>query len=93
MQQIITTMPEIFRFFGFSFMFYSNEHEPIHVHVRKGSNGKFIEAKFDWSDEQQKFILVYNHGVKASEMNHIQSIIDENADIIRNTWSKYFYND
>ena len=54
---------------------------------------KFIEAKFDWSDEQQKFILVYNHGVKASEMNHIQSIIDENADIIRNTWSKYFYND
>lgn len=26
-------MPEIFRAFGFSFMFFSREHEPIHVHV------------------------------------------------------------
>lgn len=31
-------MPEIFRFFGFSFFFYSKEHEPIHVHV-EGSDG------------------------------------------------------
>lgn len=27
------TMPTIFIFFGFRFMFYSNDHEPIHVHV------------------------------------------------------------
>ncbi|WP_317576164.1 DUF4160 domain-containing protein [Segatella copri] len=26
-------MPTIFIFFGFRFMFYSNDHEPIHVHV------------------------------------------------------------
>ncbi|MBP1541684.1 MAG: DUF4160 domain-containing protein, partial [Prevotella sp.] len=26
-------MPEVFRFFGFSFFFYSKEHEPVHVHV------------------------------------------------------------
>lgn len=26
-------MPEIFRFFGFSFFFYSREHEPLHIHV------------------------------------------------------------
>lgn len=35
-------MPEIFRMFGMKFFFYSNDHLPIHVHVRKG-NG---EAKF-----------------------------------------------
>jgi hypothetical protein len=23
-------MPEVFRFFGFSFFFYSKEHEPVH---------------------------------------------------------------
>ncbi len=26
-------MPKIFEYFGFIFLFYSNEHEPIHVHV------------------------------------------------------------
>ena len=27
-------MPKIFEYFGFIFFFYSNEHEPIHVHVK-----------------------------------------------------------
>lgn len=26
-------MPQIYRYFGFIFFFYSNEHTPIHVHV------------------------------------------------------------
>ena len=33
-------MPEIFRFYGFSFSFYSREHEPIHVYV-EGNYKKF----------------------------------------------------
>lgn len=87
-------MPEVFRFYGFSFFFYSNEHEPVHIHVRKGTaKGQSIDAKFDWSEEQQKFVPVYNHGVKATDMKHIQAVIDENADIIRTTWQRYFYND
>lgn len=36
-------MPKIFEYFGFVFYFYSNEHEPIHVHVMHG--GK--ESIFD----------------------------------------------
>jgi hypothetical protein len=38
-------MPEIFRYRGFKFFFYSNEgtpREPVHVHVEKDD----IEAKF-----------------------------------------------
>ena len=30
-------MGKIFEYFGFIFFFYSNEHEPIHVHVKHGS--------------------------------------------------------
>jgi len=26
-------MPTIFVFFGYRFLFYSNDHEPVHVHV------------------------------------------------------------
>ena len=48
-------MPKIFEYFGFIFYFYSNEHEPIHVHVQHGGKesifeliimyGKLIEVK------------------------------------------------
>ncbi len=36
-------MPKIFEYFGFIFYFYSNEHEPIHVHVIHGAK----ESIFD----------------------------------------------
>lgn len=36
-------MPKIFEYFGFIFYFYSNEHEPIHVHVIYGAK----ESIFD----------------------------------------------
>ena len=36
-------MPKIFEYFGFIFLFYSNEHEPIHVHVMKEGH----EARFE----------------------------------------------
>ncbi|MGM9830643.1 MAG: DUF4160 domain-containing protein [Paludibacteraceae bacterium] len=29
-------MPKIFEYLGFIFYFFSNEHDPIHVHVTKG---------------------------------------------------------
>jgi len=48
-------MPDIFRYFGFIFSFYSNEHEPIHVHVEHDNkmsifdiiinNGTLVEVK------------------------------------------------
>ncbi len=31
-------MPKIFEYFGILIFFYSNEHEPIHVHARRGEN-------------------------------------------------------
>ena len=38
-----SVMPKIFEYFGFIFYFYSNEHEPIHVHVMHGTR----ESIFD----------------------------------------------
>ncbi len=34
-------MPELFRYAGFIFFFFSREHEPIHVHV-EGNGGKVV---------------------------------------------------
>lgn len=38
-------MPKIFEYFGYIFFFYSNEHEPIHVHVTHNGWRTTIKTK------------------------------------------------
>ncbi len=40
-------MGKIFEYFGFIFYFYSNEHEPIHVHVKYGSEECIFDLIID----------------------------------------------
>lgn len=77
-------MPEIFRAFGFTFMFFSHEHEPIHVHVV----GKGGDAKYVWNGE--KFVFHEQYGIKPNDLKKIKSMIDENSDIIVRLWDKIF---
>ena len=77
-------MPEIFRFFGFSFLFYSREHEPIHVHV-EGNDGYAI---FDLKND--KFVLREKTNIKSGDMKKIKKVIEENTDIIIKRWDEYF---
>ena len=77
-------MPEVFRFQGFSFFFYSREHDPLHVHV-EGNGGM---AKFEWNGTE--FTLVEKEGIKANDYKKIKGVIDENADIIIKRWNEHF---
>ena len=77
-------MPEIFRFFGFSFFFYSREHEPIHVHV-EGNDGY---AVYDFDEDS--FVLRDKQNIKANDQKKIESVIEENKDIIIKRWKEHF---
>ena len=77
-------MPEIFRFFGFSFYFYSKEHEPPHIHVE----GKDDMAKFDW--DGTKFILKEKYNLKANDFKKIKTAVEDNSDLIIRRWNEYF---
>ena len=79
-------MPTLFNLFGFRFMFYSNDHEPVHVHVIKDQKH---EAKFCVEPEVK---LIENNGLKASELRLAESVIEENKEIIVNRWKEYFKN-
>ncbi len=70
--------------FGFSFFFYSKEHEPVHVHV-EGASGF---AKFDY--DGTAFVLNKAQGLKTGELKKIKEVIDENTDIIMARWDEYF---
>ena len=77
-------MPEVFRFFGYSFFFYSREHEPLHIHV-EGNGGI---AKFEWNETE--FILKELQGIKVSDLKKIEKVINDNADIIIHRWNEHF---
>ncbi|WP_297073192.1 DUF4160 domain-containing protein [uncultured Duncaniella sp.] len=79
-------MPELFRFFGFSFFFFSKEHEPIHVHV-EGAEGKVI---FDYDEDKDCFIIRELINIKPNDLKRIRKIIKENQDIIIKRWKEYF---
>lgn len=75
-------MPTLFILLGFRFFFWSNDHDPIHVHISKGDS----EAKYNVDDVS----LIENHGFKKNELRMIESIIEENREIIKERWNEYF---
>lgn len=77
-------MPELFRLYGFLFMFFSHEHEPMHVHVI-GNDG---EAKFSWDGNQ--FVLERARNLKTNDLKKIKRAIASNSDIIVKRWKELF---
>lgn len=76
-------MPQLFTIFGFRFMFYSNDHEPIHVHVVKAGT----EARFQVLPD---VALLENNGLKPAELKLAESIVEENKEMIVERWNEYF---
>lgn len=75
-------MPTIFKLFGFAYLFYSNDHEPLHVHVVKGKQ----KARFSVFPVQ----LIENNGLSKSELKVAEAVIEENQEIIAEHWNKFF---
>ena len=76
-------MPTLFTVFGFRFMFYSNDNEPIHVRVIKGS----AEARFQ---VQPDIVLLDNRGLKPAELKLAESLVEENKEVIVERWKAFF---
>ena len=53
-------MPTLFVIFGFRFLFYSDDHEPIHVHVIKDGH----EAKYNIERHYKIFCVNVKYGIQ-----------------------------
>jgi hypothetical protein len=80
-------MPTIFIFFGLRFLFFSNDHEPIHVHVVKGNRDICENAVFQIIPEIK---LLKNNGLKSNELKLAEMVIEENSEIIIEHWNNFF---
>lgn len=81
-------MPVIFQWKGYKFFFFSNEGSPSearHVHVRKEA----AIAKF-WIQPEVK--LADSWGMSARELNTLKRVVEDNANLIKETWNEFFKN-
>lgn len=76
-------MPRVFEQDGFVFFFYSNDHRPIHVHVRYGGG----EAVFNVEDGVE---LRESHGLKVGELNKAEDLAYSHRALILEKWHEHF---
>lgn len=85
-------MPKIFEYLGIIIMFYSNEHEPIHVH------GKYqgLESKAEFIIVDGKIIEIKINNVKGKkslskkELKEFKNFVEKFKDDIVQKWIDYF---
>ena len=75
-------MPTVFEKDGYKFFFYSNEHLPIHVHVRHGGG----EAVFD---VEEIIELRESQNMKINELSKAQKLAKEHRNLILERWHEH----
>jgi hypothetical protein len=68
-------------------VFFSNDHEPIHVHVIKGKGNVKEYAVFQVVPE---IILIENKGLSKQELRLAEMVVEENSEIIQESWKTFF---
>lgn len=85
-------MPKIFEYLGVLIFFYSNEHEPIHVH------GKYdgFESKAEFYIVNGKIVEIKIKAIKGlrpladSKLKDFKDFLEKYADKIVQKWIDYF---
>lgn len=85
-------MPKIFEYLGISILFYSNEHEPVHVH------GKYqgYESKAEFEIVEGKVVNILIKGVRGRkplpprQLNEFEKLVNAFAEEIVQKWVDYF---
>lgn len=75
-------MPTIFEIFGLRFFFFSEDHNPIHVHVVKGDDDAKIEI-------EPEIKLIYNRGLKKQDVKRALQLAEMYKDEIIAVWNRY----
>jgi len=85
-------MPKIFEYLGILLFFYSNEHEPIHVHAKYGRE----ESKAEFIIIDGKIVEIKIKPIKGSKpltgakLKDFEDFLEAYADKIIQKWIDYF---
>jgi predicted nucleic acid-binding protein len=85
-------MPAIYEYFGLLFLFYSNEHVPVHVHVRLGE----YETAYELIVNDGKLVALMQRKIKGKELlpqkksKQAEKLISIYFNEILQKWFTYF---
>jgi hypothetical protein len=85
-------MPKIFEYIGYILFFYSNEHEPMHVHVQYGE----FHSRIDLLFENGKLKMITHQTVKGykpipgGKQKAINKFLKKYHNEIINKWTDFF---
>ena len=85
-------MPVLYDYFGMIFLFYSNEHEPVHIHVRFAE----YETVYELLVDNGKLIALRKRKIKGKDLLPLSKnkqaeklIIDKYKDILQK-WFEFY---
>jgi Domain of unknown function (DUF4160) len=85
-------MPKLFEYFGIIVFFYSNEHEPVHVHGRSGGR----ESRAELTIENGQVTGIRYTAVRGrrplarAQLGDFQQLVEHFAPEILEKWIDYF---
>jgi hypothetical protein len=77
-------MPTVIILKGYRFFFYSNDHDPIHIHVEKDNK----TAKFNLKPVE----LIKSKRFNASELRALRKLTEKHVELFKLKWDEYFNN-
>jgi NADH:ubiquinone oxidoreductase subunit D len=75
-------MPTVFRYDGYRFYFYSNEHLPEHIHVENGDGYARVVLK--------SLEVTDSYKLKSKELKLIIKLVRKHRQEIEKAWYEYF---
>jgi len=75
-------MPTVMRREGWRFFFYSDEHEPKHIHAEKGD--AYIRIELDLAE------VTDCYRVSPREIKKVLRIVEQEKEYIEKAWDEYF---
>lgn len=85
-------MPKLYEYFGLIILFYSNEHEPIHVHAKYQGT----ESKAEFIIDNGQIVEIRYSRVRGRkpldehQFNNFKTLVEHYAEEIVQKWIDYF---
>jgi hypothetical protein len=75
-------MPTVLRVDGYRFFFFSDEHNPAHIHIEKGDSYVIIEL--------DSLKITDSFQISEKEIKKLTKLVKTNNDLLKTAWNEYF---
>lgn len=79
-------MPVVLRIKNYRFYFYSNEHEPKHIHITVGRGHPNVEVRI----ELETLEVTKVRGFSKKDVRQLIEIVEEYQEHLLELWEEYF---